>query len=194
MNSRAHSLFPVIVLTLLAGVSIWLDRATQQSPTVKTDKTRHEPDFTADKITLRRFDLTGKIQHVLVADSMVHYGDDESTELVKPRLDYLNRPEPVRIESEHAAVSKDGETVVLTEQVFLRRAPHDGKPESTLRTDQMTVWPDTEKMRADKPVTLTEGRTIITAERMESDNIAGEVRLQGNVRGTIYRNPPTPKP
>jgi hypothetical protein len=29
---------------------------------------------------------------------------------------------------------------------------------------------------------------------MESDNIAGEVRLQGQVRGTIYRNPPTPKP
>jgi lipopolysaccharide export system protein LptC len=194
MNSRAHSLFPVIVLTLLAGVSIWLDRATQQSPMAKVDKTRHEPDFTADKITLRRFDLTGKIQYVLVADSMVHFGDDESTELVKPRLDYLNRPEPVRMESEFATVSKDGDTVVLTEQVFLRRAPHDGKPESTLRTDQMTVWPDDEKMHADKPVTLTEGRTTITANRMESDNIAGEVRLQGQVRGTIYRNPPTPKP
>lgn len=194
MNNRAHSLFPVIVLTLLAGVSIWLDRATQQSPTVKTDKTRHEADFTADQITLRRFDLTGKTQYVLVADSMVHYGDDESTELIKPRLDYLNRPEPARVESEFATVSKDGETVVLTKQVLLHRAPHDGKPESTLRTDQMTVWPDTEKMRADKPVTLTEGRTIITADRMESDNIAGEVRLQGQVRGTLYRNSPTPKP
>jgi lipopolysaccharide export system protein LptC len=49
-------------------------------------------------------------------------------------------------------------------------------------------------MRSDKPVTLTQGQTVINAERMESDNIIGEVRLQGQVRGTLYRNTPTPKP
>ena len=69
-----------------------------------------------------------------------------------------------------------------------------GKPESPLRTEQMTVWPEDEKMRADTPVTLTQGQTVINAERMESDNIIGEVRLQGQVRGTLYRNAPTPKP
>ena len=58
----------------------------------------------------------------------------------------------------------------------------------------MTVWPDDEKMRSDKPVVLTQGKTVINAQRMESDNIVGEVRLQGQVRGTIYRNTPTPKP
>ena len=74
------------------------------------------------------------------------------------------------------------------------RAAHDGKPESTLRTEQMTVWPDDEKMRADKPVTLTQGQTVINAERMESDNIVGEVRLQGQVLGILYRNATTQKP
>lgn len=194
MNNRGHSLFPVIVLTLLAGVSVWLDRITQQDETVKTDKTRHEPDFTADKLTLRRFDLTGKTQYILVADHMTHYGDDESTELVRPRLDYLNRPEPVRMESDFATVSKDGDTVVLTDNVFLKRAAQPGKPEATLRTERMTVWPDDEKMHSDTPVTLTQGKTVVTAERMESDNIVGDVHLQGQVRGTLYRNTPTPKP
>jgi lipopolysaccharide export system protein LptC len=128
MNSRGHSLFPIIVLLLLAGVSVWLDRVTQQEETVKTDKTRHEPDFTADKLTLRRFDLTGKTQYILVADRMIHYGDDESTELVRPRLDYLNRPEPVRMESDFATVSKDGDTVVLNDNVYLRRAAQPASP------------------------------------------------------------------
>lgn len=194
MNGRGHSFFPLIVLTIMAGVSVWLDRVTQQEQTIKTDKNRHEADFSAESLTLRRFDLAGKIQYILVADRMVHYGDDESTELVRPRLDYLNRPEPVRIESEFATVSKDGATVVLTDQVLLRRAAHNGKPESTLRTDQMTVWPDDEKMRADKPVKLTQGQTVITAEHMESDNIVGEVRLHGKVRGMLYRTNPMPKP
>lgn len=194
MRDRSHSLFPVIVLTLLAGVSVWLDRVTQQEPVTKTDKTRHEADFSADKITLHRFDLTGKVQYILVADSMLHYADDESSELKNPRLNYLNRPEPVWVESRFASVNKDGTTVVLTDQVLVRRAAHAGKPESTLRTEQMTVWPEDEKMRADKPVTLTQGQTVINAERMESDNIIGEVRLQGQVRGTLYRNAPTPKP
>ena len=194
IRDRSHSLFPVIVLTLLAGVSVWLERITQQEPVTKTDKTRHEADFSADKITLHRFDPTGKVQYILVADNMVHYADDESTELKNPRLNYLNRPEPVWVESRFASVNKDGTTVVLTDQVLVRRAAHAGKPESTLRTEQMTVWPDDEKMRADKPVTLTQGQTVINAERMESDNIIGEVRLQGQVRGTLYRNAPTPKP
>lgn len=194
MNGRGHSLFPLIVLTLLAGVSVWLDRVTQQEPVAKTDKTRHEADFTADKLTLRRYDLSGKTQYILVADRMIHYGDDESTELIRPRLDYLNRPEPVRMESDFATVSKDGETVVLTDNVFLKRAAQPGKPEATLRTERMTVWPDDERMRSDAPVTLTQGRTVIAAERMESDNIVGNIRLQGLVRGTLYRNTPTPKP
>jgi lipopolysaccharide export system protein LptC len=194
IRDRSHSLFPVIVLTLLAGVSVWLDRVTQQDPVAKTDKTRHEADFSAERITLHRFDPTGKVQYILVADSMLHYADDESSELKNPRLNYLNRPEPVWVESRFASVNKDGTTVVLTDQVLVRRAAHAGKPESTLRTEQMTVWPEDEKMRADKPVTLTQGQTVINAERMESDNIIGEVRLQGQVRGTLYRNAPTPKP
>lgn len=194
IRDRSHSLFPVIVLTLLAGVSVWLDRVTQQDPVAKTDKTRHEADFSAERITLHRFDPTGKVQYILVADSMLHYADDESSELKNPRLNYLNRPEPVWVESRFASVNKDGTTVVLTDEVLVRRAAHAGKPESTLRTEQITVWPEDEKMRADKPVTLTQGQTVINAERMESDNIIGEVRLQGQVRGTLYRNAPTPKP
>lgn len=194
MNNRGLSLFPIFILTLLAGVSVWLDRVTQQETVVKTDKTRHEPDFTADKLTVRRFDINGKTQYILVADRMVHYGDDESTELIRPRLDYLNRPEPVRMESEFATVSKDGETVVMTDKVFLRRAATAGKPESTLRTQRMTVWPDDERMRTEAPVTLTQGTTVIDAERMESDNLVGEVRLQGKVRGILYRNLLVPKP
>lgn len=194
MKDRSHSLFPLLVLTLLAGVSVWLERVTQQEPVAKTDKTRHEADFSAERITLHRFDPTGKVQYILVADSMLHYADDESSELKNPRLNYLNRPEPVWVESRFASVNKDGTTVVLTDEVLVRRAAHAGKPESTLRTEQMTVWPEDEKMRADKPVTLTQGQTVINAERMESDNIIGEVRLQGQVRGTLYRNAPTPKP
>ena len=194
IRDRSHSLFPVIVLTLLAGVSVWLDRVTQQDPGAKTDKTRHEADFSAERITLHRFDPTGQVQYILVADSMLHYADDESSELKNPRLNYLNRPEPVWVESRFASVNKDGTTVVLTDEVLVRRAAHAGKPESTLRTEQMTVWPEDEKMRADKPVTLTQGQTVINAERMESDNIIGELRLQGQVRGTLHRNAPTPKP
>ena len=116
IRDRSHSLFPVIVLTLLAGVSVWLDRVTQQDPVAKTDKTRHEADFSAERITLHRFDPTGKVQYILVADSMLHYADDESSELKNPRLNYLNRPEPVWVESRFASVNKDGTTVVRSEE------------------------------------------------------------------------------
>lgn len=193
MNGRSHGIFPILVLTLLAGAGVWLERITQQEPVPRTDNTRHDPDFVVSNFNLRRFDLQGKTQYVLVAAHMTHFGDDESTELIRPRLDYLNRPEPMHIESERAMVSKDGEVIDMTDKVYAVRAAHGDKPESTLRSEQMTIWPDDEKMRTDTPVTLTMGQSVITAERMESDNIVGEIRLQGSVRGTLYRTQ-APKP
>ena len=52
MNGRGHSLFPMVVLTLLAGVSMWLDRVTQQPAATRAEKI-HEADFSADKLTVR---------------------------------------------------------------------------------------------------------------------------------------------
>ena len=191
--NRNHGVFPLIVLTLLAGAGVWLERITQQEQAPAQAHTGHNPDFVVDKFTLHRFDLSGKTQYILVADRMTHFGDNESTELVRPRLDYLNRPEPMHVESERATVNKDGDLIVMNDKVVAVRAAHADKPESTLRSAQMTVWPDDEKMRTDTPVTLTMGKTVITAERMDSDNIAGEIRLQGQVRGILYRTQ-APKP
>ena len=187
MKDRVHSLFPAIVLGLLAGASIWLDRITQQDQTLPQDNSRHEPDFIVEQVKLRRYDVTGKTQYVLVADKMTHFADDESSDLTRPRLDYLNRPEPMHLESDRALVSKEGEKVLMSGNVFARRAATPDKPESTLRSDRMTVWPNDEKMLTDTPVTLTQGQTVVTAERMDADNIAGELHLHGQVRGTFYR-------
>ena len=115
----------------------------------------------------------------------------QSIQLTLPKE--RNLPTQTKPENILLAVSKDGDVLVMNEQVFAHRAAYNGKPESTLRSEQMTVWPDDEKMRTDKPVTLTQGQTVITADRMESDNIAGEIRLQGQVRGILYRTQ-APKP
>ncbi|MGL4409322.1 LPS export ABC transporter periplasmic protein LptC [Zoogloea sp.] len=192
MNGRGHSLFPLVVLILLAGVSIWLERSTSRDARPQSGQIRHEPDFSIDKFTLHRFDQTGKTQYILRGDRLVHFLDDETSEVTRPRLEYLNRPEPMHLESEKATVNKEGDVVVLTDKVYARRAPYQGKPESTLNTERMTIWPDDEKMRTETPVTLTQGQTVITADRMDTHSLSGEIRLQGRVKGILYRSSQTP--
>lgn len=194
MKHRVYNLFPIALLALMAGVSVWLERITEQEHRVKSAESSQEPSFIVDKLTLRRFDLSGKVQYVLVADHMTHYGNREFTELANPRLDYLNRPEPVQVVADKAEVDKNGEVIHLTGKVLVKRDAHADKPESTLRSEAMTIWPDDEKMRSEVPVTLTQGQSVVNALRMDSDNLTGIVHLDGQVRGTLYRIPPTSKP
>jgi hypothetical protein len=54
MNDRATSLFPLFMLLLLAALTFWLSRVIQgDNP---RGPLRHDPDYWAEGVELRRFD------------------------------------------------------------------------------------------------------------------------------------------
>lgn len=187
MRWRSYGLFPLAVLLLLAGLTLWLERATRLPDTVSDGRNRHDPDFIAENFTVRQLDAEGNVKYALSAQKMLHYPDDESTEVFEPRLVYLESPPPFHLQARRADISKDGKVIVLREDVLGRREAAPKDPAMTIATPRLTVWPDEEFARTDSPVTLTHGASVVKGVGMDADNLKRLVHLHRQITATIHR-------
>lgn len=183
---RSSSLFPLTVLLLLVGLTTWLQHATDVETPRNDGKLRHDPDFIAENFTVRQLDASGKLKYSLKATKMLHYADDESTDVSEPRLTYLDRPPPLHLQARRANISKDGKIIDLHEDVFGRREPDGNDSEMTFTSSRLLVYPDDELARTTAPVTLTQGHSVIEGVGMDADNLHRIFTLHQRVTGTFY--------
>lgn len=181
------TLFPLLLVGLLAGMSYWLELATRPQTGGNDGKSRHDPDYIIEKFEVRRFDPQGNLQHTLVADLMRHYPDDDSTVVLAPRLTY-HRALPTFISSREARISSEGKHVELIDAVRVARAGTAGKPDTVLTTSRLDVYPDDEVAKTSVPVTITQGQTTVNGSGLNADNKTSIYVLEGPVRGVFFRD------
>jgi lipopolysaccharide export system protein LptC len=184
---RSYALFPLLTLLALVAGTAWLERVTRIGVPLNDGRNRHDPDFTAGNFTVRQLDETGKLKYALSASSMVHYPDDDSTEVTEPHLTYLASPPPMSLQARRATLSKDAKVIELIDDVRGRREAGAKSPPITFTSSALTVWPDDEIARTAAPVTLTQGRTVIAGVGMEADHLNMLFKLNDRVRATIHR-------
>lgn len=183
------NLFPLMLLTFLAALSFWLERATQTESAANNGKARHDPDFIVSALSMRQFNLDGSLKHALTAIKMQHYTDDDSTVVDDPALTFYAHAQPIHVSARRAAVNRDGKEVRLTDGVKMVRDTLDEAPELVVTTAELLVYPDDEIARTNAPVTITQGRSVLTGMGIEVDNGAHTYKLMGRVHGTMYRTP-----
>jgi len=188
MRIHSANLLPLMLLTFLAALTFWLERATQGDSTASNGKARHDPDFIVSDLTMRQFNLDGSLKHALAAKKMLHYSDDDSTVVVDPALIFYAHAQPTRLSAHQATVSRDGKEVRLADDVRMVREAGDDSPELLLTTSELLVYPDDETARSAVPVTISQGRSVITGSGVEVDNLEHTLKLLGRVRGTLYRS------
>jgi len=183
----AATLFPLILIGSLAGMSYWLDLASR-APTGRNDgKTRHDPDYIVENFELRRFDPEGARQHTLRAPLMRHYPDDDSTVVLSPELTYHRAP-TTQVSAREARVDSQAKHVELIDDVRVTRSGVAGKPDSVLTTSHLDAYPDDEIATSNMPVTITQGPTNVTGSSMEANNKTQIYVLEGPVHGIFPRN------
>jgi lipopolysaccharide export system protein LptC len=185
MRHFSSGLLPLVLLTLLAALTFWLERTSQVEDARREGKLRHDPDFIVDHFTVQRFDLKGGLQYVLTATKMLHYPDDESTDVTGPTLVYYGGSRPAQISARRASISKDGKEIVLFDDVRMVSAASKATPEFVVTTSQMHFFPDDDVARGKMPVTITQGATVIKGDGFIADRRTQTVKLIGRVRGII---------
>jgi lipopolysaccharide export system protein LptC len=187
LQRNVQQALPLLILILLVGLTMWLERATRVDDRPSSGKSRHDPDVIVDNFTLRRFDPSGQVQHTLTAQQLRHYPDDDSTELDQPLLLYRGKQSPTRISAERALLTQDGKEAILRDNVRVLREASPGNPEMTLETSVLNVYPDDEIARTDKPVKLTQGKSVAHGVGMVADRVKQTYILESRVKATLER-------
>lgn len=184
MRQGSAGLIPVAVVAVFAALTFWLERATHQEER-RDGRNRHDADYFVDNFTLRRFNAEGNLQHTLVATKMVHFPDDESTEVTAPRLTYHRVP-PLYVSSDTAWLDKDGKHVRLDDNVRILREGIDGRLPTEIRTRVLYAIPDDEVAHTDAPVQIVQGQTVLNGTGLETNNKTQLSTLFGPTNGIIY--------
>lgn len=184
-RNRASNLFPLLLMLALAAATLWLERAVQAPEYDNSGRMRHDPDFIAEDFGVTKMGLAGKPEYRLSAARMLHYPDDNSTDIVAPRLEQSRDGEPpIVIRADRGTVSGNGEEAGFSGNVVVVRAAGGGRSELRVETDYLQVIPDRNLARTDKPVIITEGRSRLAGTGMEFNSKTRQFALLSQVRAT----------
>ena len=186
MKHWGSSLFPLTLLLALTGLTFWLRYATELSEPRNDGKHRHDPDYIVSDATLRKLDQTGKLLYTLKATDIRHYPDDETTDLIKPNLVYLNVKQPtLTLTADNAHVSQDSEKIDLYGNVHIHRAATKTDEAMVGTTTELTVLTNEEKAFTKSPVLMTQGQSWVKGIGMQLDNRAQTYVLESQARAVL---------
>lgn len=184
MLSRSALIFPIILAILLALLTFWISETVElQGPKIDGSN-RHDPDYTMRNFVTTQTDAAGRLRYVLAATEMLHYPDDDSTVLQRPRFTQFSLNKPyTQIEGLRGYISSDGNEVELLDNVKVVRQAFEGKGEMQVLTEKLLILPKQDLVKTDAPVTIKQApKTVITAVGMVYDKKAQTVTLLDRVK------------
>ena len=184
MKLSTTRLFPLVLMLALAALTFWLERTVREEEGAHPSLRRHDPDYIVDNLMHTRYNTLGVVESTLAAAKMLHYPDDDSTDLIAPRVVQTKTDEPrVTVTADRGTLSQDGEEIFLYGNVLLVREGGRERSETQMRTSFLHVVRSHSVVRTDRHVQITEADRVLTARGMEYHNDTQELFLRSQVRG-----------
>ncbi|TDN68434.1 LPS export ABC transporter periplasmic protein LptC [Paraburkholderia sp. BL10I2N1] len=184
---RLTSLIPLVTMAALAGITYWLLQATLPPPNEGAPHGKsHTPDYFADNFSVSELDQSGATQYRLTATHLVHYEDDENSDLTNPAIRAFQPGKPiVTATGERGTVNADASIVNMYDNARILRAAGNGDPAMQADSEHFRVLVNDDVIETEKPVKLQRGLSVMTASGMNYNNVSRVMQLFGNVRGAI---------
>ncbi len=181
---RPTSWLPLAVLSLLVGLTVWLNALVQAPPARADGSLRHDPDLMVESFNARKLDEAGRVLYTLAARKMVHYPDDDSALLESVTLEAFEPRQPkMTVTADHGRLEQGGDRVLIEGNVVVIREADAKNEGARLTTDKLMVLPDAGLASTTSDVHLESASTDATSRGMELDNRARTLKLD-QVRAT----------
>jgi len=187
MNSNWLS---ALFFVALGAVTFWLWQQLDESQTPVVKAKEHEPDYYIEHMVRRSMDELGGLRNVLYAELVLHYPDDDSTELTKPRLEIYNgREHPWYVISETGWISSGNEVVLLHGEVEIWREDEQGLRTLEVLTRELRVLPQEKYAETDEPATINSPTSVTTSIGMRANFAHDRLELIERVRSRHEMEP-----
>lgn len=185
MKLSATRLFPLLLMLTLALLTFWLERLVRVEPQAQAPR-RHDPDYAIERFALVEYSREGAPVSNFSAAKMVHFPDDDSTDLLGPRAVQTKPGEPrLTLSGDRGTLSQDGSEMLLYDNVLMLRDASAGHSGSELRSNFLHLISARSLVRSDREVSITDQGRSIVARGMEYNNLSGQLELHSQVRGTF---------
>ena len=147
--------------------------------------------------SVKTFDAAGKLKSEVMGGEARHFPDTDMLEIEQVRIRSFDPQGRLTTATARQAITTTDATEVqlIGGAKVVRTAVIDAsgkeQPAMTFTGEFLHAFMDTERVKSHKPVELTRGKDIFTANSMDFDNKLRVMQLQGRVRGTLV---PAPTP
>ncbi len=161
----------IIIGIILAGLAVttqWLVSTLATDETKKSSE-QHKMDYYLKDFTTTLMGEDGRPEKRLSATRMIHYPDDDSTELEQPILTTFEKNIPKwTIQSETGWLSGDGELLLLQGKVTMDRPKSADADQVHIVTRNLRVQPEQDYAETEESITITEPKNWITSKGMQA--------------------------
>jgi len=186
MKTRVAPLLPLALMAFLGALTLWLQYAVREGAAGDARPVGHEPDATVENFTVQTLDASGKLQYTFSAPKMQHFADDDSGEVLYPRVIQLATDGGNYVATANrGTINRQGEEAFLYGNVLVMREATPAEPELRVRTESLHILAGQGILRTNQSVTITDGRSTLTGVGMIINKGKQEFTLQSQVRGTF---------
>jgi lipopolysaccharide export system protein LptC len=142
MPDAKRAALALLLAALAVGTWLLARNLTVTKPTFD-GHLRHDPDYIIENFVAVALDQYGRLQYTLSAPRLIHYGDDESSDIVRPYL-VKHSPDapPVHTRAERGWMPKDRDVMVMDGNVEVQRERSARGPGGVMHFDRMRVQLD----------------------------------------------------
>ena len=160
-------LLVLVVLTGAAAGSAWLLLWLSEEPVAGLPSDRRVPDYYMEDFTTLTMREDGKPGSRLTATYLAHYPDDDTTELLKPDLEFFREGrQPLYVSAEKARRRGGDDTIHLLGVVRIWQYDETGAPTLEVSTADVSVSLDSEYAETEQYATIMVNNATITGTGM----------------------------
>ncbi|RDI48782.1 LPS export ABC transporter periplasmic protein LptC [Aquicella lusitana] len=167
------------------GFAAWTALLSYYRPqTITPTQSRHIPDAFMEDVVAVIMGKQGKPKMKIVTPKMVHYSENDTTQLLAPQLTlYRKSPQPWYITSKYAKSTQGIDTVDFWEDVVIHHSADTDNPATLIKTPTLTVHPNEQTADTKDHITMIQPNTIVKAVGMHADMNTGNINLLSQARG-----------
>ncbi len=178
------NLFLSLLMIIVVGVATWTTFLFYPSQNITLIPTVTSPDAYMEEVTATIMDIYGKPSMKIVTPKMLHFADNDTTELTSPELTlYRKASAPWYITAKFAEATQGIDQVDFWDDVTIHRPAHQHQPATLIKTTTLVVYPNKKMAETKDNITLIQPNLVVKAKGMQADMNTGDIRLLSQTQG-----------
>lgn len=192
MNKNVGFSLILIVLTCLTTALMFPNSLPHKK--LLKQQLDHQPNTFMREVDYYQYDDQGDLHSHLVSPFIVHFPYKNSSRLTSPHyLIYTSQHVPWTIHADHGKSQNGIEWIYLWDHVKIHEPSQAMEVETTISTQDITIFPRRSFAQTDQPVTIVRPDSLLKATGMTADLKKGLIHLLSHSRGVYEANANHPK-